>query len=140
MIVIVGCIMVVGAVYGRVPLGRGDTSAALRSSPPNSSSSAAAALGALVVMSSKKTIIDLMRGILQCLKGTPYNKRAYDELFKVLYDLFRTARRDGLIALESAPQRTARIARSSPSIRSSPPTATPWISPAERCRRSWKGR
>jgi chemotaxis protein MotA len=60
-----------------------------------------AALGALVVMSSKKTILDLFRGILQCLKGSPYNKRAYEELFKVLYELFRTARRDGLIALES---------------------------------------
>ena len=53
-------------------------------------------------MSSKKTIlVDLLRGILQCIKGTPYNRHAYEELFKVLYDLFRTARRDGLIALES---------------------------------------
>ena len=38
---------------------------------------------------------------MQCIKGTPYNKPAYEELFKVLYELFRLAPRDGLISLES---------------------------------------
>ena len=52
-------------------------------------------------MSSRKVLIDMLRGIVQCVKGTPYNKRAYDELFKVLYELFRLAPRDGLISLES---------------------------------------
>ncbi|MGW8256043.1 MAG: MotA/TolQ/ExbB proton channel family protein, partial [Thermoguttaceae bacterium] len=40
-------------------------------------------------------------GAVQCLKGTPYNKRAYEDLFKMLYELFRVARRDGLMALET---------------------------------------
>jgi chemotaxis protein MotA len=60
-----------------------------------------AALGTLIVMSPKKVLIDLFRGVLQCLKGTPYNKRAYEDLFKMLYDLFRVSRREGLMFLES---------------------------------------
>jgi chemotaxis protein MotA len=59
------------------------------------------AMGALVVMSPKKVLIDLVRGLVQCVKGTPYNKTTYEELFKMLFTLFRTARRDGLMALES---------------------------------------
>ncbi len=52
-------------------------------------------------MSPKKVLVDLIRGVLQCVKGTPYNKGSYEDLFKMLYSLFRTARRDGLMALES---------------------------------------
>jgi chemotaxis protein MotA len=65
-------------------------------------------------MSSKKILVDLLRGIIQCVKGTPYNKHAYEELFKALYDLFRTARRDGLISLEahlSEPERSSIFAK-----------------------------
>ena len=58
-------------------------------------------MGALIVMSPKKVLVDLIRGVLQSVKGTPYNKSSYEELFKMLYSLFRTARRDGLMALES---------------------------------------
>jgi len=59
-----------------------------------------AALGALMVTAPKKVLIDLIKGVVQCFKGTPFNRGAYEELFKLLYDLFRLARREGLIALE----------------------------------------
>lgn len=59
------------------------------------------AFGAMVIMSPKKVIVDLFKGLIQALKGSPYGKDAYRDLFKVMYDLFRAARRDGLIALES---------------------------------------
>ena len=59
------------------------------------------ALGAMVVMSPKKVLVDLARGLLQCVKGSAYGKQAYEDLFKALYETFRTARRDGLISLES---------------------------------------
>ena len=49
----------------------------------------------LIVMSPKKVLIDLIRGVLQSIKGTPYNKGSYEDLFKMLYSLFRTARREG---------------------------------------------
>lgn len=59
-----------------------------------------AALGALIVMSPIKVLKDLMKGILHTLKGNPYGKAMYEELFKVTFDLMRTARREGLLSLE----------------------------------------
>ena len=41
-----------------------------------------------------------MHGLLQSLKGTPYNRPAYEDLLKVLYELFMLGRRNGMIALE----------------------------------------
>ena len=99
MIVIVGCVMVLGAVLAGFLWEGGHLAALVQ--PAELVVIGGAALGALVVMSSKKVIVDLVRGIVQCVKGTPYSKKAYEELFKVLYELFRLARRDGLIALES---------------------------------------
>jgi chemotaxis protein MotA len=59
-----------------------------------------AALGGLIVSSPKKVLIDLMKGVVASIKGTPYNKAAYEDGFKCLYDLLRLARRDGMLALE----------------------------------------
>ena len=59
-----------------------------------------ASLGALIVMSPKKVIKDLMNCVIQLIKGTPYNKQAYVELFGLLGELSRTIRRDGLLSLE----------------------------------------
>lgn len=58
------------------------------------------ALGALIVMSPTKVLKDLMHGLVQSLKGSPFNRLAYEDLFRVLYALFQVARRDGLISLE----------------------------------------
>jgi chemotaxis protein MotA len=60
-----------------------------------------ASFGALVVMSPRKVLSDLFRGILQVIKGSPFNKAMYADLFKLLYALSRLARRDGLVALDS---------------------------------------
>jgi chemotaxis protein MotA len=51
-------------------------------------------------MSPKKVLVDLLKLILQSLKGSPYNKRAYEDLLKSLYELFLLGRRNGMIALE----------------------------------------
>jgi chemotaxis protein MotA len=99
MIVIVGCIVVIGSVLAGFTWAGGHVGALIH--PSEVVTIGGAALGALIIMSSKKTLVDLAKGVLQCLKGTPYNKNAYRELFKLLYDLLKTARRDGLMALES---------------------------------------
>ncbi len=98
MLVIVGCIVVVGAVLAGFVWSGGAIGSLIH--PAELLVIGGAALGALMVMSPKKVLIDLMKGVLQCFKGTPYNRGSYDELFKLLYDLFRLARREGLIALE----------------------------------------
>jgi len=59
-----------------------------------------AALGAVITMSSKHVLIGLIKQILATLKGNPYSKRSYEELFKALYELFMLGRRNGMIALE----------------------------------------
>jgi chemotaxis protein MotA len=59
-----------------------------------------AAMGALVIMSPKKVLIDMVKMILGSIKGTPFNRKAYEDLFKALYELFLLGRRNGMIALE----------------------------------------
>jgi chemotaxis protein MotA len=99
MLVIVGFIVVLGAVLGGFMMAGGQFLSLIH--PSEILIIGGAAMGTLIVMSPKKVLVDLLRGIIQCLKGTPYNKSLYEELFKLLYSLFRTARRDGLMALES---------------------------------------
>jgi chemotaxis protein MotA len=99
MIVIVGCIVVLGAVIGGFTISGGQVGALIH--PAELLTIGGAALGAMIVMSPKKVLIDLVRGILQAVKGSPFGKATYTELFKVLYDLLRTARREGLMILEA---------------------------------------
>jgi len=99
MIVIVGLLVVFGAVLTGFTMAGGHVGALIH--PSEIVTIGGAAMGALIVMSPKKVLVDLFRGVLQCVKGTPYNKPAYEELFKAIYDLLRLARREGLMSLES---------------------------------------
>ncbi len=60
-----------------------------------------AALGALIMMSPKKVIVDLIRGLIQLVKGSLYGKPVCSELFRLLYALARLVRQEGLLALDS---------------------------------------
>jgi chemotaxis protein MotA len=57
-------------------------------------------LGALIIMSPAKVIKGLVSGLIASLKGAPYSRNSYEDLFKVLYELFMLGRRNGMIALE----------------------------------------
>jgi chemotaxis protein MotA len=108
MIVIVGCIVVLGAVLAGFTWAGGHVGALIH--PSEVVTIGGAALGALIVMSPKKVLFDLIKGVMQAVKGSPYGKATYRDLFKMLYDLLRTARRDGLLALEehvSSPHESA---------------------------------
>lgn len=61
---------------------------------------AGAAVGAAVVMSPMKVLQDTWRAIMQSLRGKPYARPVYEDLFRVLYELFLIGRRDGLVSLE----------------------------------------
>ncbi len=98
MIVIVGVIVVVGAVLGGFTMAGGHFGTLIH--PSEFVTIGGAALGGLIVGSPKKVLIDLMKGLLASVKGSPYNKAAHEEAFKCLYDLLRLARRDGMLALE----------------------------------------
>ncbi|QJW94374.1 flagellar motor stator protein MotA [Frigoriglobus tundricola] len=60
-----------------------------------------ATLGALIIMAPVKVIKDLIRGIMQTLKGSAYGKATCTELFKLLYGLARLVRQEGLLALDT---------------------------------------
>jgi chemotaxis protein MotA len=98
MIVIIGVIIVLGSVIGGFMMAGGHVGALIQVS--EFVVICGSATGALVIMSPKKVLIDMVRQIIGTLKGAPYSKLAYEELFKALYELFMLGRRNGMIALE----------------------------------------
>ena len=116
MVAIVGFIVVMGAVIGGFVWAGGHIGALLH--PSEFLTIGGAAIGSLIIMSPAKVLKDMVRGILQSIKGSPYNKQAYEDMFRLMYDLLRTARREGLIALEAhvASPHESRIFEKYPSI------------------------
>jgi chemotaxis protein MotA len=98
MIVIIGCIVVIASVIGGFMWEDGNLRALWH--PSELLVIGGSALGATIIMSPKKVLIDLVAQLLGTLKGTPYTKADYEELFKALYELFMLGRRNGMIALE----------------------------------------
>jgi chemotaxis protein MotA len=98
MIVILGALIVLGSVLGGFIMGDGHVMALMHVS--ELIIIGGAAVGSLVLMSPRKVLLDLFRQALGTLRGSPYTRRAYEELFKALYELFMLGRRGGMVALE----------------------------------------
>lgn len=98
MIVLIGAIIVTVCVIGGFMMGGGHIGALWH--PNELVIIGGGAFGAMIIMAPKKILIDLLKGTLVTLKGTPHNRTAYEELLKVLYELFLLGRRNGMIALE----------------------------------------
>ncbi|HZM03961.1 MAG TPA: flagellar motor stator protein MotA [Candidatus Saccharimonadales bacterium] len=98
MIVILGVIIVLGSVIGGFIMAGGHPIALMHAS--EFVIIAGAAFGALVLMSPRKVLFDLAKQVAGTLKGSPYNRVTYEELFKALYELFMMGRRSGMVALE----------------------------------------
>jgi chemotaxis protein MotA len=112
MIVILGALIVLGSVLGGFLMAGGNAWALLHLS--ELIIIGGAALGALVLMSPKRVLIDLFKQAFAVLKGSPYSRAAYDDLFKALYELFMLGRRGGMVALEEhimAPDTSAIFAK-----------------------------
>jgi chemotaxis protein MotA len=98
MIILIGFFVVVFSVFGGFVMGGGHLFWLMH--PNEVVIIGGGALGALVIMSPRKVLADLARGTAMSLKGTPHSRAAYEELLKVLYELFLLGRRNGMIALE----------------------------------------
>jgi chemotaxis protein MotA len=98
MIILIGCIVVLGCVFGGFAMGGGHLGALYHIN--ELVIIGGGALGALIIMSPRKVLMDLAKGMVDCFKGTPFSRAAYDDLLKVLYELFMLGRRSGMIALE----------------------------------------
>lgn len=59
-----------------------------------------AAVGTVLIGNKPKVVMAMVKETLGLLKPSPFNREAYSELLQVLYDLFYTARRDGLVGIE----------------------------------------
>ena len=98
MIILIGILVVIGSVIGGFLMEDGVLATLMH--PSELVIIGGAALGAMIIMAPKKVLIDLAKLSIQALKGTPFNRKAYDELFMALYELFMLGRNSGLIALE----------------------------------------
>lgn len=98
MIVIIGAIIVTASVLGGFAMAGGNILALVQ--PSEFIVICGAAGGALIIMSPKKVLMDMVKGAIGTLKGSPYGKATYEELFKALYELFMLGRRNGMVALE----------------------------------------
>lgn len=99
MAVIIGCIIVIGSVLTGFSMAGGHVHALIH--PSEFVTIGGAAFGALVVSSPMRVLKDLAKGMIQMLKGSPFNKAAYRDVLQLLYAIFRLARRDGLLALDN---------------------------------------
>jgi chemotaxis protein MotA len=98
MIIVVGIVIVVICVFGGFVIGGGHLLVLMH--PNELLIIGGGALGALLIMSPRKVLMDIIKGLMICLKGAPHNRAAYEDLLKVLYELFLLGRRSGMIALE----------------------------------------
>ncbi|HEV2692295.1 MAG TPA: flagellar motor stator protein MotA [Verrucomicrobiae bacterium] len=100
MIIIIGAIVVTVCVFGGFILEGGKMEVIIHATVNEVLIIAGGALGSMIIMSPKKVLMDILKGLGGCLKGSPYNRASYDDLLKVLYELFLLGRRNGMIALE----------------------------------------
>lgn len=99
MVTIGGCLVVLIAVLVGFMMSGGHVAALMH--PSEVVTIGGASLGALIIMSPKNVLMDLIRCVLQVVKGSPYNRGTYVELFNLLFAAAKITRRDGLLALES---------------------------------------
>lgn len=60
-----------------------------------------AGIGAMIISNPPSILSKTFKAMLGLLKPSPFTQKAYAELLQLLYDVFQTARKDGLIALEA---------------------------------------
>jgi chemotaxis protein MotA len=60
-----------------------------------------AGIGAMIISNPPSILKKSLSATLGLLKPNPFSQKAYGELLQLLYDVFQTARKDGLIALEA---------------------------------------
>ena len=99
MLVIVGYIIILGAVFGGFALAGGHLGSLLQ--PVELLMIGGAALGAFLVANSGKVIKSTLKALPSVLKGSKYSKALYLELLSLLYDILAKVRKEGLMSIES---------------------------------------
>lgn len=96
--VIIGFVVVMGAVFGSFMLGGGHIAALLQ--PVELLSIGGAALGAFLVANTPKVIKATVGALPSVLKGSRYSKAMYLDLLSMLYEILSKVRKEGLMSIE----------------------------------------
>lgn len=98
MFVIIGYIIVISSVFGGFVMAGGHLASLFQ--PIELLMIGGAALGAFVAGNTGKVIKATMKALPSLLKGSPYNKAYYMELFALLYEILAKIRKEGLMSIE----------------------------------------
>ncbi|HVY64501.1 MAG TPA: flagellar motor stator protein MotA [Gammaproteobacteria bacterium] len=98
MLVLVGYVIVVAAVFGGYSLAGGHLGAMYQ--PLELLMIGGAALGAFVIGSPGKTLKAVLKALPSLLQGSKYTKALYMELMALLYEILDKTRKEGLLAIE----------------------------------------
>jgi chemotaxis protein MotA len=98
MLVIIGAVVVLGAVIGGYAASGGHLMVLWQ--PFEFIIIFGAAIGSVVIANPKAVLTGIGRDMGAALKGSPYSKESYLELLSLLYTIFKVARTKGALALE----------------------------------------
>jgi chemotaxis protein MotA len=98
MLVVVGYVIVVGAVFGGYALAGGHLGAMFQ--PLELLMIGGAAVGAFIVGNPLKTLKATFKCLPSLFKGSKYTKALYMELMALLYEILDKTRKEGLLAIE----------------------------------------
>jgi chemotaxis protein MotA len=108
MFVIVGYLIVVGAVFGGFALGGGHLGALFQ--PVELVIIGGAAIGAFVVGNTHKSLKATLAALPSCFRGAKYDKALYMQLMSLLYEVLGKMRKEGLMSIEADIEKPAKSA------------------------------
>ncbi len=103
MFVLIGFVVVFGAVFGGFIMHGGKIAALIQIS--EFIIIGGAGIGALIAANPPSVLSAIIKSVLGLLKGSPYKKEVFLELLSALFALFTLARKEGLLALEQHVER-----------------------------------
>ncbi len=99
MFVIVGYVVVLGAVFGGFVMAGGHVASLFQ--PVELIMIGGSALGAFFVANTPKTVKATMKALPSLLKGSKFSKALYIDLLSMLYEILAKVRKEGLMSIES---------------------------------------
>jgi chemotaxis protein MotA len=99
MITLVGFVVVIGSVLGGFLMAGGNPAALLQ--PSEIIVILGTALGTVLVSTPAAVLKNTATRLQAVIKPSPYSRKLYLDSLRLLFELFQTARKDGLVAIES---------------------------------------